>query len=68
LSLKDAVEINIEEKNFSELPTTTEYALVKGYVEPMGNDVESNYKPGVRGVIRLTEIVAHGTNKSNNIS
>ncbi len=65
---KSAVEINVDNGEVSDLPNVTDYALVKGYVTPLENDVESIYKPGVRGVIRLTETVSHGTNKKNNIS
>jgi hypothetical protein len=55
-------------ENTSELPNVTEYAIVKGYVEPVHDDLESNYKNSVRGVIRLHEIVAHGTKKEKNLS
>lgn len=48
--------------------STLEYCLIEGHVKPESLELTSQYAPDVKGVVRMLEIVEHGTKWQSNIS
>lgn len=53
----------------SDIPNSTlEYCLVEGNVKADSFELTSQYFPGIKGVLRMLEIIEHGTKWQSNIS
>ena len=66
---KSAPQLDLSTISASELPSATlEYCMIQGTVKPDSLELSSQFKEGTKGVVRLLEIVEHGTKWHSNIA